>query len=139
MRRNLFAFIAVVICATPARAQTQGYYRQPTIHGNTIVFVAEGDLWKTDVNGGVASRITTNPAEETNPQISPDGRTIAYVGRYDGVTDVYSMPITGGTPKRHSWDAGAVVVGWTNDGRIMYNTRRYSTLPNNQLVYVARN
>src|SRR5688572_4560296 len=105
MRRSLFAFIALSAIALPAYAQTQGYYRQPSIHGNTIVFVAEGDLWTTNVSGnGVAQRLTTNLAEESNPHISPDGRTIAFTGRYDGQADVYTIPLTGGAPRRHSWD-----------------------------------
>ena len=137
MRRILCAFIALFAIALPVGAQTAGYYRQPAIHGNTIVFVAEGDLWKTDANGGVASRLTTNPALESDPHISPDGQTIAFTGRFDGVGDVYTMPITGGTPRRHSWDAGAIPQGWTADGRILYTTLRYSTLPNAQLLLVA--
>ena len=72
MRRSFAAFIALFATALPVSAQTQGYYRQPAIHGNTIVFVAEGDLWRTDANGGVASRLTTNPALESDPHISPD-------------------------------------------------------------------
>ncbi|HEX6062987.1 MAG TPA: hypothetical protein VFZ04_02150, partial [Longimicrobiales bacterium] len=136
MRRILFAFIALFAIALPVSAQTAGYYRQPAIHGNTIVFVAEGDLWRTDANGGVASRLTTNPALESDPHISPDGQTIAFTGRFDGVGDVYTMPITGGTPRRHSWDAGAIPQGWTPDGRILYTTLRYSTLPNAQLLTV---
>src|SRR5262245_3879654 len=131
MRRRLFTvLLALTALTAPAAltAQITGYYRQPAIHGNTIVFVSEGDLWTVGLNGGVAQRLTTNPAEETNPAISPDGKTIAFTGRYDGVADVYSIPITGGTPRRHSWD-GAQVVGWTPDGRIAYTTLRYSTLP----------
>ena len=30
-----------------------GYYRQPAIHGDTLVFVAEGDLWRVPVSGGI--------------------------------------------------------------------------------------
>lgn len=141
MRRRQLAFCLILTFAyahTPTRAyaQTRGYYRQPSIHGNDIVFVSEGDLWKVDARGGVANRLTTNLAEETNPQISPDGQQIAFTGRYDGVADIYTIPTTGGTPVRHSWDAGAQAVGWTNDGRIIYTTARYSGLPNAQLLTV---
>ena len=141
MRRRVLALSALFIVSqfqSPTLSYSQGvqgYYRQPAIHGNTVVFVSEGDLWKVE-RQGVASRLTSNLAEETQPQISPDGQTIAFTGRFDGVADVYTIPIVGGAPRRHSWDAGAQVVGWTNDGRILYTTLRYSTLPNSQLVIV---
>ena len=114
-----------------------GYYRFPAIHGQTVVFVAEGDLWKVGLNGGTAARLTTHLAEETNPALSPDGQTIAYTARYEGPAEVYTIPIEGGLPKQHTWEGvGATVVGWTADGKIIYATRRYSTLPNLQLVTV---
>lgn len=142
MRRRFFAsafFIAMLACAHVrmlAAQDTRGYYRQPTIRGNTVIFVSEGDLWSVPANGGNAQRLTTNLAEETYPQISPDGKTISFVGRYDGVTDIYTIPITGGTPVRHSWDANVLNAGWTSDGKIVYGTTRYATLPNVQLVVV---
>src|SRR5262245_4376303 len=121
----------------PVPAAAAGYYRFPTLHNDVVVFVAEGDLWRGSTSGGTATRLTTHLAEETNPAISPDGRTVAFTARYEGPAEVYSMPIEGGLPKQHSWEGvGATVVGWTPDGRILYTTRRYSTLPNAQLVAV---
>ena len=134
LARTLCASLAFsAFCAPALSAQNNGYYRQPSIRGNTIVFVSEGDLWVSSVNGGQAQRLTTNLAEETNPTISPDGRTIAFVGRYDGNPDVYTIPISGGVPKRVTWTANAAPVNWTDDGKIIWRTNRYSTLPNNQL------
>ena len=75
-----------------------GYYRFPEIHGDTIVFAAEGDLWITTVDGGVAQRITTHPSEETDPVISPDGMTLAFTARYEGPAELYTMPLAGGVP-----------------------------------------
>jgi tricorn protease len=31
---------------------------------------------------------------------SPDGKTVAFCGEYDGNFDVYTVPVTGGVPKR---------------------------------------
>lgn len=75
-----------------------GYYRFPEIHDDTIVFAAEGDLWITTVDGGVAQRITTHPSEETDPVISPDGTTLAFTARYEGPAELYTMPLAGGVP-----------------------------------------
>jgi len=115
-------------------AQRQGYYRFPAIHGDTIVFAAEGDLWRVAASGGAATRLTTAPGEEAYPAFSPDGKWIAFSGAYEGPTDVYVMPAEGGLPRRLTYEGGARVVSWTHDGRILYATTTYSTLPNTQLV-----
>jgi tricorn protease len=113
----------------------QGYYRQPALHGDTIVFVAEGDLWRVDAGGGAAARLTTHAAVESQPVISPDGATIAFVGAYEGPTALYTMPLEGGRPVRWTWDSARVhTVGWSPGGSLIYATNRFSTLPNMQLV-----
>jgi tricorn protease len=114
-----------------------GYYRFPAIHGDTIVFTAEGDLWRVGVNGGVAQRLTTHPAEESRPAISVDGKTLAFSAAYEGPTEVYTQPLQGGVPVRQTFEGGnALVVGWTPAGEVLYTTRRFSTLPNTQLARV---
>ena len=45
-----------------------GYYRHPTIHGETVVFVSEDDLWAVDANGGVARRLTANNGDVAFPR-----------------------------------------------------------------------
>src|SRR5690625_3231508 len=57
--------------AMQTRAPT-GYYRYPAIHGETVVFTAEGDLWKVGIEGGIAQRLTTHPGEESFASISPE-------------------------------------------------------------------
>ncbi len=118
-----------------------GYYRQPTIHAETIVFCAEGDLWKVPLEGGVARRLTTHPAEESGPAISPDGETVGFAAAYEGPTEIYVMPLAGGLPTRLTYEGGSgrrrpAVAGWTPEGRLLYTTRAYSTLPSYQLVAV---
>ena len=122
--------------ATPAPARL-GYYRYPAISGESIVFTAEGDLWRVPIGGGVAQRLTTHASEESHAAISPDGRTIAFSASYEGPVEVYTMPIDGGAPVRRTFDgSSATVVGWTADGRLLYSTRKYSTLPNTELAAV---
>lgn len=125
---------------TMATGGTLGYYRFPTIRGDVVVFAAEGDLWQVSRSGGVASRLTSHPANESNPAISADGLTIAFSAAYEGPTEVYTMPRAGGTPVRRTFDGdSANVVGFAPDGALVYATRRYSTLPETQLVRLDLN
>lgn len=113
----------------------RGYYRFPALRGDTLVFVSEGDLWRVPVGGGVAQRLTTHAGRELYPAISPDGRTVAFAAEYEGPTEVYTLPLAGGRPTRQTYDgADARVVGWTPDGWILYRTRRFATLPDEQVV-----
>jgi len=126
---------ASVIASPPPSAA--GYYRFPAIHGNTIVFTAEGDLWRVGAGGGEAQRLTTHPGLEANAALSPDGTLVAFSAQYEGPTEVYVMPLAGGLPKRLTYEGeNAQVRGWTPDGRVLYATRHYSTLPDNQLVAI---
>jgi tricorn protease len=130
--------VSVLSLASAASAAgPQGYYRQPTLRGNTIVFAAEGDLWKVQVAGGSASRLTTHAGEEGNPAISPDGTTVAFTAQYEGPTEVYTMPLDGGLPVRRTWGAlRTTFVGWSPDGKLLYSTREYCTLPSAQIARI---
>jgi tricorn protease len=61
-----------------AEVTQRGYDRFPAIHGDTLVFTAEGDLWRAGVRGGVAQRLTSHPGEARRAAISPDGKTLAF-------------------------------------------------------------
>jgi tricorn protease len=141
LRRVVYAMLTIVACALPTSSQNRastrpGYYRFPAIHGDTIIFTAEGDLWSVGTKGGEARRLTSNPGEESLATISPDGKTVAFSAEYEGPTDVYTMPIDGGLPERRTWDGGAEPAGWTPDGRVLVQTGRYSTLPDTKLVAI---
>ena len=50
--------------ANAAEQSERGYFRYPAVHNETVVFTAEGDLWRGSIEGGVAQRLTTHPATE---------------------------------------------------------------------------
>ena len=60
--------------------EPSGYYRHPTVSGDTVVFVCEDDLWAVDVAGGRARRLTANPGRITFPSFSPDGKSLLFTG-----------------------------------------------------------
>jgi len=131
-----FAFIALSVCFTVS-AQQKGYYRTPCIYQNTIVFTAEGDLWKYDMTTGITARLTTHAGVETDPSISPDGKEIVFSGQYEGITELYEMSINGSVPRRITYDFDFWSIhacSWTKDGKIVYRTEKYSQLPSPQLM-----
>src|SRR5580658_9044340 len=140
-RSAILAAAIALLCILPLKAGNEssahpGYYRYPAIHGDTVVFTAEGDLWSVSAKGGAARRLTSNPGKEIYAAISPDGQTVAFSAEYEGPLDVYTMPVEGGLPQRRTWDGDAVVAGWTPDGRVVVRTERYSTLPDPQLIAI---
>lgn len=95
-----------------------GYYRFPTIAGDKIVFVCEDDLWSVSSEGGTAVRLTSNLGEVTKPQLSHDGKWIAFTGKEEGHTEVYVMSAQGGPEKRITYLGSATaVIGWTPDNK----------------------
>src|SRR5262249_23485259 len=74
--------------------------RSPAISAEHIAFSYDNDLWVADRDGKNARRVTSHPGVEALPRFSPDGKTIAFTGEYDGNQDVYTVPTSGGTPTR---------------------------------------
>lgn len=97
-----------------------GYYRSPTLHGDTLVFCSEDDLWLVPADGGTARRMTASLGALASPQFSPDGKWIAFSGREEGAWEVYVMPAAGGTATRLTYQgATAQLSGWTPDGKFI--------------------
>ncbi|MEJ2049976.1 MAG: peptidase, partial [Calditrichota bacterium] len=94
-----------------------GYYRDPTIYENTVVFVSEADLWQVPLQGGTARRLTANRGKVSRPLYSPDGALLAFTGREEGQAEIYVMPAEGGNEQRLTYLGGnSYVVGWTQSG-----------------------
>jgi tricorn protease len=133
---------ACVACAawpaSDSSTQRSGYYRYPSVHGDTVVFTSEGDLWTVGIRGGTARRLTSNSGVESMARISPDGQLVAFVGQYEGPSEVYTVPLAGGIPERRTWNGDSVPAAWAPDGRLMVSTDRYSTLPDPQLVLLDK-
>ncbi|HWC95745.1 MAG TPA: PDZ domain-containing protein [Candidatus Sulfopaludibacter sp.] len=112
-----YAILLAALCASLPGA-TLHLLQKPAMNKTEIVFSYAGDLWSVSRQGGVAQRLTTGQGNESDAAFSPDGSTIAFSGEYDGNVDVFTVPVTGGIPKRITYHPSADrVVGWTNDGK----------------------
>ncbi|MGO9607132.1 MAG: S41 family peptidase [Candidatus Binataceae bacterium] len=93
---------------------SSGYYRFPAIHGNTVYFVSEDDLWSVPASGGLARRLTSGLGASSHPAPSPDGRLLAFSCSEEGEAEVYVMRAEGGHPRRLTYGGKFCrVIGWT--------------------------
>lgn len=99
----------------------QGYIRFPTIHQDSIVFVAEDDLWLVEGDGGRAERLTAGVAEIKTPVFAPDGSQLAFVGASEGAEEVYVMRGLGDEAQRLTFQAAScTIAGWSRDGEHIF-------------------
>lgn len=138
--KKKFIFSLLALAGVPVMlmaADGARLLRFPATNGKEIVFSYAGDLYKVPAAGGEAQRLTSHVGYEMFPRFSPDGKTIAFTGQYDGNTEVYTVPSDGGEPLRVTYTAtnkrddlgdrmgpNNIVMNWTPDGnRIVYRNR----------------
>ena len=122
-RRGSAASLLLLMLISGHVAASEGYYRYPALHSDTVLFTAEGDIWQLKAGQKQAFRLTSHPQPETQPLLSADGSQLAFVANYDGADEIYLMPVTGGQAKRVSFENSRVrIQQWLADGRILYAT-----------------
>ncbi|MDT8401343.1 MAG: PDZ domain-containing protein [Bacteroidales bacterium] len=142
MKRILPIFILAALASSfQLSAQDEArLLRFPAVSGDQLVFSYAGDLYTSGINGGMARKLTTHSGYEVFPKFSPDGSEIAFTGQYDGNTEVFKIPATGGSPERLTHTAtlrrddigdrmgpNNIVMVWSPDGKhIVYRSRKQS-------------
>ncbi|MFT3685351.1 MAG: PDZ domain-containing protein [Phycisphaerales bacterium] len=103
--------------------------RWPDVSKTHIVFSYANDLWIVPKAGGAAQPLSTAPGQERLPRFSPDGRTVAFVGNYEGNWDLYTLPINGGSATRVTYHPSPeTLADWTPDGKLLYLTNGFAGL-----------
>ena len=137
MNKNLLLSLLLAGAASTTQADEARLLRFPATNGQEIVFSYAGDLYKAPLAGGEAQRLTSHIGYEMFARFSPDGKSIAFTGEYDGNREVYLIPSKGGEPQRLTYtstngrdDLGDrmgpnnIVMTWTRDGKgIVYRNR----------------
>jgi dipeptidyl aminopeptidase/acylaminoacyl peptidase len=89
-----------------------------TRHSQTL-----GDVWSVAIGGGGGAKpepILQSQADERNPQVSPDGRWIAYSSNETGRSEVYIRSFPEGAGRIQVSVNGGVFPRWRRDGRELY-------------------
>jgi Tol biopolymer transport system component len=98
--------------------------------GRFILFMQRGvktrlDIWALELSGEKKEHVILNSAfDEREPQISPDGRWLAYCSDESGNYEIYVQPFTaegkvGGDKKRVSTTGGTEPL-WRRDGKELF-------------------
>ena len=136
MKRQLLISLLALGGLAGVNADEARLLRFPATNGTDVVFSYAGDLYKAPLAGGEARRLTSHIGYEIFPRFSPDGKSIAFTGEYDGNREVYLISSEGGEPQRLTYtstnerdDVGDrmgpnnIVLTWTKDGRVVYRNR----------------
>jgi Tol biopolymer transport system component len=70
------------------------------------------DVWLKQIAGGEPVRLTSGPDSKVNPQFSPDGTRIYFLG---GRNDIYEVPALGGTSRKVFENAGPFSISSRGD------------------------
>lgn len=97
----------------------------PALHpdGESIAFVALGDLWVMPI-GGAPEKITDDTYYESDPAWSADGSRLAYISDRAGTLDIWVRDMATGEERAVTSSNGAELYpAWSPDGtRIAYQT-----------------
>ncbi len=95
----------------------------PAVSADHIAFVYANELWVVPRTGGTAQKIASPPGREGFPTFSPDGQEIAFLGNYEGNSDLYIVPVNGAAPAfRVTHHPGAeMITQWHSNGNLVYH------------------
>lgn len=141
--KPLIGFVAFSIFACGVQktvlaqaAPNAGMLRYPDVSAEKIVFVYANDLWTVSRDGGLASPLASPLGSELNPKFSADGSQIAFVGNYDGGSDLYVTSVNGGLAERVTYHPSRETLhDWTADGSLIYGTTGFAGLSRMTQLY----
>jgi tricorn protease len=113
----------VLICSLPCKGtETIRMVTDPSLSpdGSQIAFAWRDDIWIASIEGGTATRITTDPHRDSQPHFSADGKRIAFVSDRTGSAQIYVVDALGGVPKQVTFHSeGYSIHDWFPDGKYL--------------------
>ena len=132
----LVAMAGMIVLAdiSPSGAMLQ----TPDVSASHIVFSYANDLWVVAREGGQARPLSSPAGRETFPRFSPDGKTIAFIGNYEGNPDLYTLGAEGGVPFRVTYHPGFELLSdWTADGGLIFSSSMASGIRRSPKIFTV--
>ena len=123
MKKKLLGVAAFLLSINTYAADDAAWMRYCAISpdGTQIAFSYKGDIYTVSAQGGRAMQITTNPAHDTRPVWSPDGKQLAFASDRLGSMDVYLVDKEGGVPTRLTTHSGnETPLAFKDNGHILF-------------------
>lgn len=120
MSRFTACLVCVFFAAVAAAREPIRLANNPALSadGQWLAFDWNGDIWVAPSGGGSARQLTANPARDSQPKFSPDGKTIAFVSDREGGPQIFTVPLEGGAPRQLTFhSAGAALQDYSADGK----------------------
>ncbi|MBO7192385.1 MAG: PD40 domain-containing protein [Bacteroidales bacterium] len=145
MKRILLTLSALLITTATLMAQDSPLWlRKNDISpdGSKIAFTYKGNIYVVSAEGGKAQQLTTNPAYDSDPIWTPDGKNIIFSSYREKSKDIYKVSSDGGVPVRlttHTGNEQPLEV--LNDGSILFSANiqqdaQYGDFPGNAQLYM---
>jgi len=107
--------------------------------GKEIAFASGGDIWTVPAAGGEARLLISDPAEESRPLYSHDGKRLAFQSTRTGANDIYVLTFSTGNLQRITYtDAPVTLDAWSQDGEWLYFTSSANDVANQGDIFRVR-
>lgn len=124
MRSPLLIVLTCILAGSMAsEPNARPYFYEPSLcpSTNEVAFVSGGDIWTVPLTGGDARLLISNPANDTRPLFSPDGKQLAFISNRTGNDDIFVLTISTGDVRRITYDDGNDHLdAWSRDGKYLY-------------------
>lgn len=147
MRKTLLIIGAMLLTGSIFAAEDSPLWlRRNSISpdGRQIAFCYQGDIFVVDATGGKARQITSNPAYDSDPVWSPDGKYIVFSSYRDKTKDIFRTTPEGGVPERITdYPGNETPLAVMPDGNIVFSANiqpdaAYGNFPGEAQLYKVK-